>query len=176
MRINVGLSKKIGLPGFGSVGASCTVEFEADQSTLQTDLDAFHRHVRSAYTACRQAVQDELSKHQTDGATQSTGNAAAPNESRSQGAASEGTDGNGRSGSNGGGPQRASQNQLEYIQQLARQIRGLGVRRLEALAQKMFGKPIAELSTLDASGLIDTLKAAKAGEIDLEAALQGATP
>ena len=80
LKINLGLSKKLGLPDYGSVGASCAVEFEVDASLLQSDLDGFHARVRGAYVACRQAVHDELAQHQPaecSSATSQAGNGTA---------------------------------------------------------------------------------------------------
>ncbi len=76
---------------------------------------------------------------------------------------------------NGPSGHRASQKQLDYIEQLGGQIPGLGAHRLDALTMKIFGRPVGELASLEASGLIDTLKEIKAGKIELMAALGGDT-
>ncbi len=170
LRLNIGLSKKVGLPDYGSLGASCNVEVELDGSMLQNDLDGFHRHVRSAFTACRQAVHDELAHSQ--GASQETSPADKPDTNGTK--ASHGTNGDQRQNGRNGNGHRASHKQLDYAQQLAGQIRGMGVRRLESLATKIYSKPLADLSSLDASGLIDVLKDIKEGKIELSAALNGA--
>lgn len=167
LKISAGLSKKVGLPDYGSLGASCHVEFEADAGLLQDDLEGFHRRVRNAYVACAQAVNDELARNQTSGPAATTQKASEPSYGAHRG--------NGHGGNGNGNGHSASQKQLDYIQQLSRQITGLGVRRLDALAQKMFGKPVAGLTSLDASGLIDCLKAIKGGQVDLNTALNGAT-
>ena len=167
LTLNVGVSKKIGLPDYGSLGASCNVAVELNSTMLFDDLDGFHRHVRQAYVACQQAVNDELARQQQ----QQPSASPSSHDQRDTPPRATNTSRNGNGASNG---HRASEKQTSYIQQLARQIRGLGVRRLETLCNTMFDKPLADLSSLDASGLIDTLKAIKSGEIDLDTALNGA--
>lgn len=185
LTLNVGISKKVGLPDFGSVGATCNVSVELDAALLSREPDAFQQHVRRAYAACSQAVNDELARQTAPGASGPAGNgrptaAAAANGNRNGTAGStqakpasnvaghaQHTNGNG----NSNGSHGASQKQIGYINQLARGIRGLGVRKLDQLTGRMYGKPLAGLSSLDASSLIDTLKAVKAGSVSLEAAL-----
>ena len=165
--INVGLNKKLGLPDFGSLGANCTVEFILPSTFPQDDLETFQRHVRSAYVAVHKpSTKSWLGSRARQMAARAIGNPVATRVS--QPAMSNGETGN---GNHGRGP---SEKQLTYLRQLAGQVKGVGVRSLDTLAQKMFDKPVAGLSSLDASGLIDTLKAIKAGEMDLEAVLGGA--
>ena len=64
MKLNVGVSRKVGLPDYGSVGASCNLELELDAGLIDKDLDAFHARVRNAYVAAHQAVHDELARLQ----------------------------------------------------------------------------------------------------------------
>ena len=169
MKLNVGLCRKIGQPDYGSLGASCNVEVELSGSLLQEDLDAFHRQVRNAYVACAQAVNDELARHQSTNSLPKSSDNSGAGQSRREVPADPGN------GHTGNGGRSATEKQVTYIRQLSGQIKGLGVRRLEALSQRMFGKPVAGLTSLDASGLIDTLKAIKAGDISLDNALNGAS-
>jgi hypothetical protein len=162
LKLNVGLSRKLGLPDYGSLGASCSVELELEASALE-NLDSFQARVKHAYNACRQAVSEELARHQP----------ASGGPPGAQETVAAGTNGH-SSRPTSASSHRASGKQVDYARQLAVQIRGLGARRLEALAEKLYHKPLADLTSLDASGLIDTLKAMKAGEIDVQAALNGA--
>ena len=53
MKINVGLQKKVGQPNYGSLGASCQIEFEMDSALLESNMDGFHDRVNGAFLACR---------------------------------------------------------------------------------------------------------------------------
>ena len=64
LKLNVGVTRKVGLPDYGSVGASCNVEVELDSALIDRDLDAFHARVRDVYVAAHQAVHDELARLQ----------------------------------------------------------------------------------------------------------------
>jgi hypothetical protein len=131
-KLNVGLSKKIGQPDYRSLGASCNVEVELDGSLLQTDLDGFHDRVSRAFAACRQAVSDELARHQS-AKTNGTGNGRPP--TNGNGARTNGNGNRHSPAKSGASSHRASAKQTEYIQQLAGQIRGLGMRKLDQLCQ-----------------------------------------
>ena len=127
LKLSVGISQKNGLSDYGSLGASCSLELELAGS-LQDDLEGLQRQIRQAYTACRQAVQEELARHGQNGEPRRE--AAKPAEAANQA-------GNGARAGVG-----ASDKQLGYARQLAGQFDGLGVRKLESLAQKMFRKPV----------------------------------
>jgi hypothetical protein len=64
LKLNVGVSRKVGMPDYGSVGASCNIEVELDSGLLENDLDGFHARIRGAYVAAHQAVHDELERLQ----------------------------------------------------------------------------------------------------------------
>ena len=64
-KLSVGLQKKLGLPGYSSIGASCHVEFEVETSLMESNLEGFHKKVHNAYSACQQAVNEQLARYQS---------------------------------------------------------------------------------------------------------------
>jgi hypothetical protein len=66
LKLHACVSKKVGLPGFSSAAASCTIEAELDSSILQ-DHEGFQVVVRRAYQSCEKAVQDQIARLTSDG-------------------------------------------------------------------------------------------------------------
>ena len=66
LKLHAGVSKKVGLPGFSSASASCTIEAELDSSLLQ-DHEGFQIVVQRAYASCEKAVQDQINRLTHDG-------------------------------------------------------------------------------------------------------------
>jgi hypothetical protein len=168
LKLNVGLSRKVGLPGYGSLGASCSLEVELPSMMLSNDVEGLQRQIRNAYASCSQAIKDELARQQQKPSVTDAAPAAGPDGN------GHGTPpaGNGRSNGHSEENSRISQKQLDYVRQLAGQIKGLGLRRLDGLTGKMFGKPLADLSAVEASALIDVLKDVQTGKIELKAAVK----
>jgi hypothetical protein len=65
LKLHAGVSKKVGLPGFSSASASCTIEAELD-STLLQDHEGFQIVVQRAYQSCEKAVQDQIARLTSD--------------------------------------------------------------------------------------------------------------
>ena len=177
LKLTVGLSKKVGLPEFSSVGATCSLDCELDATLLDDDREGFRRRVAAIYDACRQSIDDELARHNgkqvLPESHADTNPVADPVADRVSVTPPVQSIGNGNGNGSDGRP--ATDKQLDYVHQLSDQVRGLGIRRLESLAQKLFDKPVAGLQSFEASVLIDTLKEIKSGSIDLQDALSGVT-
>lgn len=146
LKLTVGLTKKLGLPDYGSLGASCHVEVELDASLLQSDLDGFHQRVKNAFTACRQAVSDELSRQEGQRPQPPAENARGGHRA----APSRGHAANARSGT----ARRATAAQVRALESIARRQE----LDLDELIQERLGKSSAgELTISEASRLIEDL-------------------
>jgi hypothetical protein len=163
VKVNLGVSKKVGLPDYGSAGASCNLEMEVSQELLDGDLAGFHEKVRSAYVAAQQAVQDQLQRLQ--GASPRPTAAVGTNGRTGHGANGHGPDGK-RTRTWGGPPAAehapARPHKPATDKQLAK-IRALVSRRDDTdLRELLHDLGIGSLAGLDvagASGLIDMLLA-----------------
>ncbi len=158
LTLNVGLSKKIGQPDYGSLGASCHIQLELEHSLIFTDLDSFHDKVRQAFVACNQAVKDELYRHQQPAANP-------PAHNNGNGHAANGN-GNGHPPpANGQRTRRdhtraATASQVRAIEMIAKRVK---INLADILWNDFGVAQPGELSITEASQLIDELKASTNG-------------
>ena len=158
LRLNVGVSKKLGMPEYSSVGATCNLEVELDLGLLD-DLQAFHERARDAYVACHQAVNDELARLQGQTAPSAPSHVVNANGNGHRNGPHPRANGSqGRTDGERARPGKsATPNQVKAILAIARRQRA----DLEGLLRDDFGVGRPEdLSLAEASKLIDTLKAA----------------
>ena len=138
VKVNIGLSKKVGLPDYGSLGASAHVEFELDGGYDNGSTESFQDAVRRAYLACRQAVEAELTTQSQVG-----GQHQSPATNRVANQTNPGTQTRG-----------ATTSQVRAIHAIANRN---GVALAGVLSQFNVSRA-DELSIRDASSLIDQLK------------------
>ena len=165
MKLNIGLSKKIGEPNYGSRGAVVNLELEVD-STLVAEPDRLQERIRELFSLAKVSIDEEL--HVVP--TQSTANAqhsagqAAPTPRQPHANGRNGTSRNPTNGyrSNGNGrqsannPPPATTSQIRALHAISNRL-GLN---LEALLQDRFNlSDAATLTVAEASAMIDELNA-----------------
>ena len=62
MTVKVGLTRKVGQPNYGSLGASCDVQLELDGTLLFADPHGLQDKIRTAYAECERAITAELDR------------------------------------------------------------------------------------------------------------------
>ena len=150
LKLNVGLSRKIGEANYGSRGASVNIELELD-SALVAEPGKLQDRIRQAFALIKTSLAEELNGNGNGNHGQpATGNGE---DARSQPHAN----GNGAKGTNQRDslPRPATQSQCKALFAITR-AQGIN---LSQLLRERFrtGKP-EELSIREASGLIDELK------------------
>lgn len=137
LKLNIGLSKKVGEASYGSRGASINVEVEVE-SSLVDDPTKFRERVRQVFSLARNSLAEELNGHGTPDAANVHADAKQ----------------NGTS-SNGSPPRPATQSQVKALFAITKSQN----MNLSQLLRDRFQRSHAEeLSVKEASQLIDELK------------------
>jgi hypothetical protein len=165
MKLNVGLSRKVGEPNYGSRGASVNLELELDNSLVEQP-ERLRDRIRQLYQLAKASVDEELNgtgqqpaANNNHGGDHNNGHGGGLDQYR---VTNHGTgNGNGqRQPANGHGPRQATSSQVKAIHAIA------GRNRIDVgrLVQDRFNvqRP-DDLSISDASTLIDELKLAQTG-------------
>lgn len=161
MKLNVGLSRKVGEPNYGSRGASVNLELELDNSLVEQP-ERLRDRIRQLYQLAKASVDEELhgtgqqpAANNNHGGDHNNGHGGGLDQYR----VSNNGNGNGQR-QPGHGPRQATSSQVKAIHAIASRNR-IDVGRL---VQDRFNvqRP-DDLSISDASTLIDELKSAQTG-------------
>jgi len=157
MKLNVGISRKVGEPNYGSRGASINLELEVDQSLIEQPARLKQR-IEKLFALARAAVADELAAcrpNPSDADTHRRQHATAAQYPARAGLPADTSPAadNGRSQTE----RPATASQLRALRSIAAR-RGLD---LATIVRGEFGCTPSQLSLPQASWLIDHLKAAR---------------
>ena len=165
MKLNVGLSRKVGEANYGSRGATVNLELEVD-STLASEPERLQERIRELFGLANASIDEELHVEPTQSAAKSQRSTAQPatpprqqhatgrNEASRSTTNGYRSNGNGRQPTNNPPPATASQ--IRALHAIANR-QGLN---LEAALQERFDlSDAATLTVAEASQLIDELNA-----------------
>ena len=131
IKLNAGVSRKVGEPNYGSRGASVNVELELE-SAVVNDSEALHEKIRKLFALANRSVDEELSVSTSSGAPSQTPT----------------------NGTNGSASRPATDGQKRAVWALCNK---LGLDQDEE-ARATFDRPVSQLKLPEASQLIDRLK------------------
>ena len=157
LKLNVGLSRKVGEANYGSRGASVNLELELD-SAIVGEPGRLQERIRQMFVLAKQSIDEELHHSTGVASANKNGNGHATSDSHHRAASS-------RNGSSGNGHSRGYQRGSATPVATASQVRALHAianrqgLNLEAVIRDRFNAERADtLSISEASELIDELK------------------
>ena len=154
LKASIGLSRKVGLEHYSSLGASCHLEVDLDGSLIQ-DPATFHEKLRRIYALAHQAVVDELERR-TPGP--GNGNGSPPNGDGQEPPPPR--TGRTRSPRSGGSREDApaSERQIKFLLDLARQRYQMDPDQAADYCEQLVGVgDLDQLTKAQASAVIDQL-------------------
>lgn len=137
IKLNAGVSRKVGEPNYGSRGASVNVELELE-SAVVNDTDALHEKIRRLFALAKKSVDEELGVSTSAPSNGGGSNNAPPN-----------------------GEARLATDKQKYA--IAAICNENGVDE-DHEAMGLFGRPVSQLTLPEASQLIDRLKDLRNGD------------
>jgi hypothetical protein len=144
IKLNCGVSRKVGEPNYGSRGASVNVELELESAAVQ-NAELLHEKIRKLFTLAKSSVDEELglmgNPAGSAGAATSPPTDPPPNGQASSPAAPS-------------GDRPATRSQLRAIQAICDRL----VLDPQQEAIRMYQRPASQISLAEASKFIDHLK------------------
>jgi hypothetical protein len=148
LKLNLGLSRKMGEPNYGSRGASINLEVVIETS-LVAEPARFQDRVRQLYGLVRTSLAEELNGNGNGHATHAGNGAVYANDHGAR-------NGNGHSATNGNKPRPATPAQMKAINAIAHRQK---INLIPFLQHRIGVGRVTDLTIKQASQVIDELKA-----------------